>query len=48
MRILLAGDSWGCGEWKEYNRLLEGRHDAVAHKGLEEYLTQDNHEVKNV
>ena len=48
MRILLAGDSWGCGEWKAYNPKLEGRPDAIAHKGLEEYLTQDNHEVKNV
>lgn len=47
MRILLAGDSWGCGEWKEYNPKLKDS-DAVAHKGLEEYLTQDNHEVKNV
>ena len=48
MRILLAGDSWGCGEWKAYNPELEGKTTAIAHKGLEEYLTQDNHEVKNV
>ena len=51
MRILLAGDSWGCGEWKEYHPTIEARGTllgAVNHKGLEEYLTQDNHEVKNI
>jgi len=49
MRILLAGDSWGCGEWKKYNpKLGEAHLDSINHKGLEEYLTQNNHEVKNV
>lgn len=48
MRILLAGDSWGCGEWKVYNPKLEASLDAINHKGLEAYLINDNHDVKNV
>jgi hypothetical protein len=44
MRICIAGDSWGCGEWgknaqKEYT---------VLHRGLEQYLRDRGHTVDNL
>jgi hypothetical protein len=44
MKILLAGDSWGVGEWGPER--LPGRH--VSHLGLEQYLRNDGHDVDNV
>jgi len=41
-KILIVGDSWGCGEW---DRL--GNQYLVVHKGLEEFLSS-THEVKNL
>lgn len=41
MNILIAGDSWGCGEWDvncDYN----------THKGLQQFLEDDGHQVFNV
>lgn len=45
--ILIAGDSWGCGEWDYLN---ETRTDdyGVSHKGLEQYLIDEGHQVKNI
>jgi hypothetical protein len=40
-RILIAGDSWGCGEWAIFGR-------KVAHLGLQTYLTEYGCEVTNV
>lgn len=41
MTILIAGDSWGCGEWN-----IEC--SAVLHKGLEQYLVDDGYTVINL
>lgn len=41
MKILLVGDSWGCGEWD-----LESRN--ILHGGLAQYLNEDGHEVNNL
>ena len=41
MKILLAGDSWGCGEWYH-----EGAQ--ILHKGIEQYLMDDGHVVENL
>ena len=41
MKFLIAGDSWGCGEWDKdcsYN----------PHRGLEQYLIEDGHQVTNL
>jgi hypothetical protein len=37
--IVIAGDSWGCGEWKN---------NKCVHTGLEQYLCDNNHNVINV
>jgi len=42
MKILIGGDSWGCGEWG----YVDGKY-CVLHTGLEKYLTDDGHTVKN-
>lgn len=44
MRVLICGDSWGCGEWgwdssKKY---------CVTHSGLQYYFERDGHEVINL
>lgn len=40
-QILIAGDSWGCGEWNvECTQVL--------HPGLEFYLARDGHTVTNI
>ena len=41
-KILLVGDSWGCGEWNP-----DSEDYYVTHKGLELYLSE-NHEVVNL
>ena len=43
MKILIGGDSCGCGEWG-YN---EQNQHGLLHHGLEEYLKNDGHEVIN-
>jgi len=43
MRILITGDSWGCGEW-----LSKDGDYHVAHNGIEQYLQDDGHEVVNL
>lgn len=51
-KILIAGDSWGCGEWKGDPMpafiLPNGRSSHVIHYGLEQYLLDDGHIVKNI
>lgn len=39
--IVIAGDSWGCGEWEE-------KTGKILHFGLTEYLRQDGHTVINL
>jgi len=41
MRVMLVGDSWGCGEWN-FNS------SGILHPGLEQYLREDGHEVHNI
>jgi hypothetical protein len=47
MKILIGGDSWGCGEWG----YIDGNHITgkycILHSGLEFYLRTDNHTVIN-
>jgi len=38
--IIIAGDSWGCGEWRSNN--------GNTHPGLEYYFSQDKHTVMNL
>jgi len=40
MKILLAGDSWGVGEWSKLGYLT--------HNGLEEYFKKHNYDITNV
>jgi hypothetical protein len=42
MKILIGGDSWGCGEWGYIN----GNY-GILHSGLEHYLKDNNHIVIN-
>jgi len=42
-KILIGGDSWGCGEWT----WLSKRKYGVSHKGLEQYLCDDGFSVVN-
>jgi len=39
MKIIIAGDSWGIGEWTDGQR---------THRGLEQYLLDDGHSVINL
>lgn len=43
--ILIAGDSWGCGEWLDPD--IHGR-NLLAHPGTEQFLKDDGHNVVNV
>jgi hypothetical protein len=42
MKILIGGDSWGCGEWGYDN----GNY-CILHGGLDQYLINDGHNVTN-
>jgi len=42
--ILIAGDSWGCGEWGWDSN----GYYVVTHKGLEQYFTDDGFTVTNI
>ena len=39
MKIIIAGDSWGVGEWTDGQR---------THRGLEQYLSDAGHIVINL
>jgi hypothetical protein len=41
MKLLLVGDSWGCGEWDLHCT-------SILHTGLEQYLLDDGHQVDNI
>jgi hypothetical protein len=43
-KILIGGDSWGCGEWKS----VRHEHYGVSHGGLAQYLKEDGFAVTNV
>ena len=45
MKILIAGDSWAMGEW---NPEWQGPENQILHKGLEQYLLDDNYDVTNI
>jgi hypothetical protein len=45
--IIIAGDSWGCGEWGWPN-FPDIADCGILHKGLEEYLVEFGCTVKNV
>ena len=44
MSILIAGDSWGCGEWD----LLPNGKYCVTHKGIEQYFIDNGDIVTNI
>lgn len=47
--IIIAGDSWGCGEWGESDNTGPNiQFGIVTHTGLEQYLQDDGHNVINV
>jgi len=52
MNILIAGGSWACGEWLRLD--IRGNDPALAglngvsHKGLEQYLIDNGHNVYNI
>jgi len=41
--IIIAGDSWGCGEWEETDT-----YPRVVHSGISQYLKDDGYKVLNV
>jgi hypothetical protein len=43
--IVIAGDSWGCGEWA--NQHVQDSDQYLLHKGVAQYLSDDNHLVIN-
>lgn len=45
MKILLAGDSWGCGTWVN---TLPNEPYGVVHKGIEQFMIDDGIEVLNI
>jgi len=44
MKILIAGDSMAMGEW---NPVWQGPENQILHKGLEQYLLDEGHDVIN-
>lgn len=47
MKFLLAGDSWGCGEWPRQDLRKPSIND-VKHGGLGQYLAENGHTVQNL
>lgn len=45
MRLLMIGDSWGCGE---YSRNPDNTANIISHRGTEDYLRAAGHLVKNM
>lgn len=45
MKILITGDSFGCGEW-QIDPDLQSK--ILLHKGIEHYLLEENYDVLNV
>ena len=43
MKFLIAGDSWGCGEWE-----LVDKNCVLSHPGLEQYLKDEGLDVINL
>ena len=42
--VVIAGDSWGCGEWTQRDH----RDYYVSHAGLAQYLADDGYQVINL
>lgn len=47
MKILLAGDSWGCGVWRT-SKTPSIPLSGVVHTGIEQFLKDDGHDVLNI
>ena len=47
MKIVISGDSWGCGEWIRLD-LRQGGEKDIIHGGLAQYLAEDGHTVTNL
>lgn len=45
-KVLLAGDSWGCGVWGNQGHV--NPLNALKHKGIEQFLIDDGYDVLNV
>ena len=45
--ILIAGDSWACGEWRD-NHFDSSLKDIILHGGLSQYLRESGHLVTNL
>lgn len=46
MTILIAGDSWGCGEWREWQHA--NNDFGISHAGLAQYCLNSGHQVLNL
>jgi len=47
--IIIAGDSWGCGEVRVSNNTISDlKFGTIAHTGLEQYLKDDGYNVVNL
>lgn len=55
--ILIAGDSWGCGEWaagfppglaRRFHGVVPKVPFAITHRGLQQFLQEDGHQVVNI
>jgi hypothetical protein len=48
-RIIILGDSWGCGEWPEIPiKNVTDLSSSVSHKGLQQYFLENGHTVVNL
>jgi len=46
-KIIVAGDSWACGEWPTWDPTQQARtmNDKLLHRGISHYLTKIGHDV---
>ena len=44
-KILIAGDSWACGEWPLPGETHKTGHESLRHRGIAHWLEQQGHEV---
>jgi hypothetical protein len=47
-KIIIAGDSWGCGEWEDLQLCSNAMSRKILHGGLAQFLTEYGCEVVNV
>lgn len=51
-KVLIVGDSWGCGEWSSRDEVTGASNfvrisDFITHRGLQQYLMEDGYDVVN-